>query len=438
MDRRWTVWPRYVAFAVAVALTAGSCGHDATTVESSPTATIPIVAPTATPTPRGDAPTSTASATPTPAPTPTPTIPPVAIPADPAVELTTVLAYDRPIAMAVRPNLAGGEPTLYLASKNGTVDRVEPGATMTVVEAAVIDIGDRLSTGNEQGLLGMAFSPDGGHLYVDYTDKKGTTTIAEWAVSGDGAVDLASERTVLTVAQPAGNHNAGDLAFGPDGYLYVTLGDGGAAGDKFGNGQNRETLLGSILRIAPDAADPYAVPADNPFAERDGRPEIWLYGVRNPWRISFDRATGDLWIGEVGQNAVEEIDVAYRSQGTGRGANLGWPLVEGSAAYQSASPPTEGYLGPIYEYSHADGCAVTGGYVYRGTALPQLQGIYVFGDYCSKTVWGLVSSEEQGVLGVIDLLTLSAGVSSFGQGPDGELYVLSLADNTVSRLDPAG
>ncbi len=282
----------------------------------------------------------------------------------------------------------------------------------------------------------MAFSPDGERLYLDYTDRSGATNVVEWSMDEEG-VSTGSERTVLRVPQPARNHNAGAIAFGPDGYLYVTLGDGGGSGDRYRNAQNIDTLLGSILRIAPEAGQPYAIPGDNPFVAGPGRAEIWMYGLRNPWRISFDRVTGDLWIADVGQSSIEEVNVAYASAGLGAGANLGWPLVEGSQGYDATGPP-EGHLAPVHEYTHAEGCSVTGGHVYRGSSIPDLWGIYVFGDYCSGTIWGLASTEAGGLMGVVEIGSLDGGgIASFGEGVDGELYVLAIKESRVYRLDPS-
>jgi glucose/arabinose dehydrogenase len=249
-------------------------------------------------------------------------------------------------------------------------------------------------------------------------------------MDGDDPV-LATRRTLLAVDQPAPNHNGGNVVFGPDGMLWFGLGDGGGSGDQYGNAQDVDTLLGSILRIdvGGRAAGEYSIPADNPFAGGGGRPEIWLYGVRNPWRFSFDRATGDLWIGDVGQGVAEEVDV-LRAPERGRGANLQWPLHEGFRPYSGDPPP--GSVDPIHDYGRDDGsCSVTGGYVYRGQAVPALQGVYVFGDYCEGALRGLFSTadgvESRGLGAHADNL------ASFGEDAGGELYVLSL-DGTISRI----
>jgi glucose/arabinose dehydrogenase len=357
-DATNTVWRQALVVASAVMVMVAACGGPDASTAPIASPRIVSVEPTPAPTDLPSPDPTIATATPQPPPTPTPTLPPVAIPANASVTLTPVLEYPQPIVMAVRPPVDSGEPEIYLAGKLGPVSRIVAAGEAFVAQAPILDIGDRLSTVSEQGLLGMTFSPDGTKLYLDYTDRTGATNVVEWTFDADGSLDMASERQIMRIPQPAANHNAGAIDFGPDGYLYITMGDGGGGGDRYGNGQNRDTLLGSILRIAPDGGEPYAVPADNPFVDGGGRPEIWLYGLRNPWRATFDRATGDLWIGDVGQAEVEEIDVVYASDRLRGGANLGWPLVEGSQGYAGSGPPDDGYLGPIHEYGHSQGCAV--------------------------------------------------------------------------------
>ncbi len=359
--------------------------------------------------------------------------PPVSIPDAVSLQLTPVLEIEQPIAMAQHPTSGA----TFVATKTGLVAEVDL-ESGTVVQQ-ILDIGDGLAGDFvEQGLLGLAFSPDGEHMYLDFTDRDYSTVIAEYPATG-GVIDAEAGREVLRVAQPESNHNGGAIEFGPDGYLYVALGDGGGSDDQYGNGQNTETLLGTILRIDPRVAGdaPYSVPADNPFVERGGRPEIFLFGVRNPWRFSFDRLTGDLWIADVGQDALEELTVLPATEGWGRGANLGWSLVEGTAPFAASSPPGEGYAGPIYEYGRTDGCSITGGHVYRGQAIPELYGIYVFGDFCTSELWGLAASPEQGSLGRFDLgLELpESSLVSFYEDPDGELYVLSF-EGRIYQLAP--
>jgi glucose/arabinose dehydrogenase len=306
----------------------------------------------------------------------------------------------------------------------------------------VLDIsGEVGSNGNEEGLLGLAFSPSGTELYLYFTDRDGAIRVVEYAVR-EGTVDGGSRRDVLTVAHPQSNHNGGQLAFGPDGLLYIGTGDGGNAGDvgpghvEGGNAQSTGTLLGKILRIAPLAAGgaPYTIPPGNPFAAGGGEPEIFALGLRNPWRFSFDRETGDLWIGDVGQNAWEEID--FEPAGSAGGTNFGWNLFEGNAEF-SGDPEGVVTEPPVYVYPLEDRqtCAVTGGYVYRGAAIPSLVGAYVFADFCGGRIQFLRVENgravEHGFLGPV-----VPNLASFGEDADGELYVLSLSGQ-VYRLAPA-
>ena len=343
------------------------------------------------------------------------------------VMLVKVAVLKQPLAIAIRPH----DAALYVAEKTGRVIAIRRGQ---VDPDPVLDLSREVSLGEEQGLLGAAFSPDGMFLYVDYTDVNGDTHVTEFAMKG-GRVDVGSRRDVLFVAQPYTNHNGGGLAFGPDGYLYIGLGDGGSGGDPQRNGQSLSTLLGKILRISPRPSGdrPYAIPSGNPFVDDgDARPEIWAYGLRNPWRFSFDRLNGDLWIGDVGQSAWEEVDVqAGRSRG---GENYGWNVMEGNHAYGGA-PGTPEMVPPVYEYSHDEGaCVVTGGYVYRGRAIPALLGAYVFGDFCGGR---LEAIRVSGGL-VVDhrfLGPVVQNLSSFGEGASGELYALSLSGG-VYKLSP--
>jgi glucose/arabinose dehydrogenase len=342
------------------------------------------------------------------------------------VRLVQVAALQQPLATALRP----GEQTLYVAEQTGRVRAIRDGR---VDPDPVLDVSGEIVAGGEQGLLGLAFSPDGRYLYVDFTDKAGDTHVTEFAMRGRRA-DPRSERLVLRVDQPFANHNGGQLAFGPDRRLYVALGDGGSAGDPMGNGQSLGTLLGKILRVdpRPGGGRPYRIPTGNPFAGRAGaRPEIWDYGLRNPWRFSFDTATGDLWIGDVGQNAWEEVDHEPARSG---GRNYGWDRLEGTHRYEGDRPA--GAVDPVAEYPHANGaCTVIGGTVYRGRDLPGLRGAYLYGDYCAGWVkaarWSGGRVAEQRDLGVN-----VPALSSFGVGPDGEVYALSL-NGPVYRLAPA-
>jgi glucose/arabinose dehydrogenase len=322
------------------------------------------------------------------------------------------------LALAVRD----GDASLYVAEKTGRVVAIRGRGAGTDV---VLDLRDEVSQGAEQGLLGLAFSPDGRFLYVNYTDTAGHTHVTEFRFDDDGAV-LASRRDVLFVEQPFSNHNGGNLVFGPDGYLYIGLGDGGSGGDPLGNGQSLSTLLGKMLRISPrpSRGRPYTVPPDNPFVGRDGvRPEIWSFGLRNPWRYSFDRETGDLWIGDVGQSAREEIDV--EPAGSLGGLNFGWDRLEGTLSFEGAEPPDA--VPPVFEYPTGNGtCAVTGGYVYRGTEIPDLVGAYVFGDFCRGRLEAFVLRDGHAA-GHRELGPVVSNLASFGEDAAGELYVLTLA-----------
>jgi len=346
-----------------------------------------------------------------------------------------------PIAMAPRPGTNG----LYIAEQNGLIRRltVSPAAdgttTYSLSPQDVLDLTAATRAEGERGLLGLTFDPTGTKLVVDYTDLDGNTNVVEYTMAGEQA-DPATARRLLFITQPFPNHNGGDVVYGPDGYLYIGMGDGGGQGDPDNRAQNPDDLLGKILRIDPAKPGddrPYSIPPGNPYAPGGGAPEIWLSGVRNPWRFTFDRANGDLWIGDVGQNTIEEIDLLPAEPGgAGRGANLGWSYLEGSSHFKG-SPP-DGLTPPVYEYSHAQGdCAVTGGYVYRGSAIPSLQGVYLFGDYCGGSVLGLAATGE-GTFGERPLVPNAAkgALVSFGQDDAGELYVLSLA-GTVSKVVPA-
>jgi glucose/arabinose dehydrogenase len=333
------------------------------------------------------------------------------------VSLRQVATLDQPVALVVR----AGDPALYVAEKTGRVVAIRDGK---VDRTPVLDLSGAVSSGGEQGLLGIVFSPSGRSLDVNYTDVRGDTRVVEYAFRGTRAV-ASSRRQLLFVDQPYENHNGGDLVFGPDGDLYIGLGDGGSAGDPQGNGQSLGTLLGKMLRIDPhpDGDVPYTIPDDNPFVSTPGaRPEIWAYGLRNPWRYSFDPGTGDLWIGDVGQSAWEEID--RLPAGSPAGANLGWNLVEGSHRYAGDAP--RGAIEPVYEYSHAGGaCTVIGGSVYRGSDIPALVGAYVFADLCL----GELEAIRPGPDGHVEHAVLGPtvpGISSFGTDGDGEIYAMSL------------
>lgn len=345
-----------------------------------------------------------------------------------------MVGLDQPIALTQRPN----DPALYVAERGGLVRVIRDGAADP---QPVADLSALTAAGGERGLLGAAFSPDGSHLYVDYTDVNGDTNVDELAVATDGTIDASSRRRVLFQEQPYPNHNGGNLVFGPDGYLYIGLGDGGSAGDPRRRALRLDTWLGKILRIDPrqSGQQPYTVPADNPFVGQAGAlPEIWSFGLRNPWRFSFDALTGDLWIADVGQSAIEEVDEAPATNGrdAGKGLNFGWSAFEGTARYNDDQPAT-GTVGPVYEYQHTDqlgGCSITGGYVYRGSAIPALAGAYLFADYCVAGVRAIPTGAPNPTVTLLS--PTPGGVISFGQDAQRELYVLTLK-GPLFRVDPA-
>ncbi|QXE38973.1 PQQ-dependent sugar dehydrogenase [Streptomyces sp. GMY02] len=341
-----------------------------------------------------------------------------------AVKLTQVATAQNPIAGTAGP---GG--TVWIAERAGTVRVLGTQG----LGAPVLDISDETTTDGERGLLGIAFDKRFEHFYISFTDLEGTSTIDEFAVRY-GKIQPNTRRTVLTQTQPYSNHNGGDIKFGPDGYLYIAFGDGGSGGDPHDYGQNLDTLLGKMLRIDPRGGTPYAIPPGNPFVnDPNARDEIWAYGLRNPWRFSFDAGTGALLIADVGQSAWEEIDWAPASSKGGE--NYGWSEMEGNHPFRGGTEPAN-HVPPIYEYDRNGlGCSVTGGFVYRGNAIPGLKGQYVFSDYCDGTVRALQLQNGK-VTGVSDLGVNGGEVISFVQGGKGELYVLGIGGK-VSRIDPA-
>ena len=383
-----------------------------------------------------------ASPTPLPAPSPRPVIPTPSVPHEPltpapltelAVEPAfPALSLSRMVGMSYPPD---GSDQLYVVLQPGRIVSFPNDPNVDTAEL-FLDIRDRVNDrGEEEGLLGLAFDPQyaaNGHLYVYYSASgPRRSVVSRFSASADGRrADPGSERVLLEVAQPFSNHNGGQIAFGPDGYLYIALGDGGSRGDPHGNGQDLTTLLGSILRIdvrAVESEGAYAVPSDNPFVGRAGtRPEIWAYGLRNPWRFSFDRATGDLWTADVGQNRFEEVDVIRP------GLNYGWNVMEGEECFVRSDCDRTGLEMPVVEYGREGGCSVTGGYVYRGSRLPSLYGAYVYGDYCSGRIWALRHDGDE-VIEHLQIADSSLRIPSFGEDADGDLYVLSF-DGTIYRF----
>jgi glucose/arabinose dehydrogenase len=339
-------------------------------------------------------------------------------------------------------NAHDGSGRLFIVEKTGKIRILKNGA---LLPTPLINLTSQVSTGSEQGLLGLAFHPSfktNGLFYVDFTRLNGDTVIDQYRVSptnGNVAV-ISSVRHIIAIAQPYANHNGGDIVFGPDGYLYIGMGDGGSTGDPGNRAQNVNSLLGKILRINVNGSvgtQQYRIPAGNPYVGKTGRDEIWSLGLRNPWRFSFDRLTGDLWIGDVGQSNYEEIDRStVAGSARGRGVNFGWRQLEGRHCYNPATGCNRtGKLMPVVEYTHSEGCSVTGGFVYRGTTIPSLVGRYVFGDYCSGRIWtvakGAASPMTKSLLTDTNML-----ISSFGEDEHGELYVCDLS-GTVYRFMPA-
>jgi hypothetical protein len=347
---------------------------------------------------------------------------------------TVVQGLDFPVWLTAPP----GDPRLFVVEKDGRVLIVENGA---VLPTPFLDLHGQVSTGSEQGLLSLAFHPEysaNGRFFVNLTDPAGDTRVVEYRVStGDpDRADPGSARILLTIEQPFSNHNGGLVLFGPDGKLYVGMGDGGSGGDPQGNGQNPGVLFGKMLRIEVDGAQPYAVPDDNPFVDTAGaRPEVWASGLRNPWRFSFDRDTGDLYIADVGQNRIEEVNAV---EGAGRGLNYGWNVTEGTDCFEPRDGcDRNGLTLPVTEYDHGDGCSVTGGYVYRGDAIPELRGTYLYSDYCSGFVRGFrfANGRATGERRFSELEPDDHSVSSFGEDAEGELYILT-AGGGVHKIVP--
>lgn len=319
-------------------------------------------------------------------------------------------------------NARDGSNRLFILEQPGRIRILQDGS---LLPEAFLDISAQVGCCGERGLLGLAFHPryaENGYFYVNYTDSLGNTVIARFQAANpqDQRVDPSSQAILLNIEQPYRNHNGGAVVFGPDGYLYLGMGDGGSAGDPLNAGQSTNTLLGKILRIDIDAAQPYAVPPDNPFAGGGGLAEIWAYGLRNPWRLSFDRLTGDLYIADVGQNSIEEINSL--PAGSPGGANFGWNYREGSRPFQGNPTAELTLIDPVAEYDHNQGCSVTGGYVYRGAELPEWQGAYLYGDYCTGRVWGLLNT-PQGWRNA-ELFRTNFNITSFGEDESGEVYLV--------------
>jgi len=334
-----------------------------------------------------------------------------------------------------------GSSRLFVVEQGGKIKIIQSGK---VLGTPFLDISSLVAKGGERGLLGLAFHPNfksNGLFYIDYTRSNGDTVIARYKRSSNGNIaDRSSAYPMLTIPQPYANHNGGMLAFGPDGFLYIGMGDGGSSGDPQNRAQNLDSLLGKILRIDVNGGNSqhrYLIPSSNPYVGVAGRDEVWSYGLRNPWRFSFDHATGDMWIGDVGQDAWEEIDrakVNTSSTSRGRGLNYGWHILEGTHCYPLGSGCTRaGKMGPVAEYDHGQGCSVTGGYVYRGPDVPALRDRYVFADFCSGRIWTV--PRTTGAPATPQLLVDTAfSISSFGEGGAYELFVVDRGGGAIYRL----
>lgn len=403
-------WASLVLAAAIGALTAAGCAGD-DSVDPGP----PASATRDTPVPGGT-------------PAPTAPAPPVRERGYRAVEAIPRASF--PLMLAMIP-IPGDGSHAAVVTKDGMIYRVNVDGD-SEEPSVFLDLRGQLKKdlANEEGLLGLAFAPDyesSARLYVNYTAGEPRRTIVSRFIANGDVVDRSSERVLLAIEDPFGNHNGGALVFGPDGMLYISLGDGGSQGDPLGNGQSTTDLFASILRIDV-SGEAYTVPPDNPFVAGGGAGEVWAYGLRNPWRISFDRATGDLWAADVGGGRWEEIDLIVR------GGNYGWSITEGPDCYNADECDRDELQAPRAWYGHDEGCSVTGGYVYRGAAMPELDGWYIYGDYCSGRVWGFdadtVTSEP------VVLLDTEKAISSFAEDIAGELYLVTF-DEAIYRLERA-
>jgi glucose/arabinose dehydrogenase len=382
------------------------------------------------------------TATPAPAATAAPANnPPGVSAADPGT-LTFALepvveGFTRPVHVTAAND---GTGRLFVTEQYGAIWIVQNGQRL---EEPFLDIRALVNAnGNEQGLLSIAFHPqyaENGRFFVGYTARNGDNIVAAYRVSADpNRADHESAQVLLAVPDPAPNHNGGLVKFGPDGYLYVGMGDGGAAGDPWNNGQNLDSLLGKMLRLDVDNGEPYAIPADNPFVnEANIQPEIWALGLRNPWRFSFDRTTGDLYIADVGQNEYEEVH--FQPANSTGGENYGWKIVEGAECFRAETCDTNSLVPPVAVYAHADpvgGCSITGGYVYRGSAFPQLNGTYLYSDYCTGNFWALRNVDGQWVSAAVAQFRINP--SSFGEDEAGELYLTDRDGGGLYRLVVSG
>jgi glucose/arabinose dehydrogenase len=418
---------RHLAVLVLLAPSLAACGTSPTSGSPPASQAAPNAPGSGQATPTHSVPASQASS---------PALQPIADEPPPLALEIVAEGLDAPIGIASAP---GG--WLLINERAGRVVAIHPGRGE---RAFALDIRDRVRSEGERGLLGLVLAPGwpaDGRAFVHYSDRNGDTVLSEFSGSQEGdaapVLDPGSEVVLLTVQQPFANHNGGQLAFGPDGYLWFGLGDGGSGGDPLGNGQNPTTLLGDILRLDVSEPGGYAIPDDNPFADGSGgAPEVYLFGLRNPWRFSFDPATGALWIADVGQNAYEEVDRI--DPVSDAGANLGWNLMEASHCFEGRACSSDGLVLPLVEYGRDLGCSVTGGHVYRGAAIQGLGGWYLFGDYCTGLVFGIRSDAEvpgDGTpLAPRILLESGRSISSFGTDSDGELYLTDIGGGALLRI----
>jgi glucose/arabinose dehydrogenase len=410
---------------VVLALIVGACGG--ATFSPPPGSALPSEAPASS----SPSPTSTGAASPSDAAT------------APSIKLEPVVdGLDSPVDVAWRPNDAG---SLFVVEQTGRIRIVRDGK---LLERPFLDISDLVTAGGEQGLLGLAFLPTavGGRFFVYYTARDGQQTVASYDTTGNDAdrADPATARIWLTMPDQFANHNGGSLVFGPDGFLYIGTGDGGGGGDPLDSGRHLDTLLAKVLRIdvsgePSGSGTAYRVPPDNPFVDTSGaRPEIWLTGLRNPWRIHFDRANGDLWIADVGQGSWEEIDVVRAGQ---KGLDFGWNILEGAHCFRDATPcDRTGLTMPVAEYDHDLGCSVSGGAVYRGSTFPALAGWYVLSDYCSGTFWAVnaATASSDDTITPAQVATSDSSISAIADDASGELFATDLSTGTLLRIGLAG
>ena len=417
---------RLVVSWMSLVLVLGACGDRSITPpppSGSPSATSPSIAPS---------PSASRSQTPTAGEPPRLSIEPV------------LEGLDNPVDIAWRPS---DQASTFVVEQTGRIRIVRDGA---LVERPFLDIADLVTAGGERGLLGLAFLPSGeaGRFFVYYTDREGRQVVASYDTLGDRAdrADPSTARIWLTMPDEFVNHNGGSLVFGTDGFLYIGTGDGGGGGDPLDSGRHLDTLLAKVLRIdvavdqGADADPRYRIPPDNPFlGTPDARPEIWLTGLRNPWRIRFDRATGDLWIADVGQGAWEEIDVVRAGAS---GLDFGWNLMEGAHCFRSPGDTCDrtGLTLPVAEYDHDLGCSVTGGTVYRGSAAPALQGWYLLSDYCSGTFWAVdaASASSETTREPIEVAETDYSISAIAEDPSGDLFATDLANGALLRIGVGG